>query len=187
MEFKDVLRNRRSIRSYEDKPLDQATVQSLIESAILAPSAINWQPWEFWTVLGRERVDTLSDRAKQWLTEKLAHDPTAAAVHQRQHLAPPEFSLLYHAPALVLVVAMLSEEQADEDCCLAANAFMLAARDTGIGTCWIGFVRPWFNQPGIKKEFGIPDTARVVAPIVLGYPTEWPVFNGRNPAKIHWL
>jgi len=29
---------------------------------------------------------------------------------------------------------------------------MLAARDEGVGTCWIGLARPWFNLPGIKAE-----------------------------------
>jgi len=187
MEFKDVLEKRRSVRSFEKKPLDRAMVQSLLESSVLAPSAINAQPWEFWVVLGQKRVDDLSDRAKNWLMEKVAHDPTAGAVQQRQHLGDPELSLLYHASALVLIAAKSYEAQADEDCCIAATTLMLAARDAGIGTCWIGSTRPWFNQAEIKKELGIPQDARVVAPIVMGYPKAWPEGHGRIAPVIHWL
>ncbi len=187
MEFRDVLQNRRSVREYQDTPIDSAIVQSLIDAAIQAPSAVNSQPWEFWVVLGRQLVDDLSDRAKAWLVEKVAQDPSAEAGYQRQFLSAPELSLLYHAPALVLVAAKSFEKQADEDCCLAALALMLSARDSGIGTCWIGFTRPWFNLAATKIELGIPKTTSVVAPLVLGYPKEWPEPHGRNPAAIHWV
>ena len=187
MEFTEVLNGRRSIRSYQDKPIETGTVQAVIDAAVLAPSAVNSQPWEFWVILGRERIEDLSRRAKAWLVEKVAHDPTAAAVHQRLHLATPDLSLLYHAPALVLVVTKSLGKQADEDCCLAALSLMLGARNKGIGTCWIGSARPWFNLAATKTELGIPEAASVVAPIVLGYPTEWPEPRVRNPTNIHWI
>jgi nitroreductase len=187
MEFNDVLQRRRSVRSYQDTPVEPATVQSLIDAAILAPRAVNNQPWEFWVVLGQERIEDLSDRAKSWLVERVAHDPTAGAVYQRQHLAAPDLSLLYHAPALVLIATKSFEKQADEDCCLAALLFMLAARDAGIGTCWTRSTRPWFNLTATKKELGVPESDLVVAPIVLGHPTEWPAPHGRKPPAIHWI
>jgi len=74
-----------------------------------------------------------------------------------------------------------------EDCCLAAENLMLAARDEGLGTCWIGFARPWLDLPSTKHEMGLPAGHHVVAPIVLGYPKAWPESHGRNPAEIHWL
>ncbi|QMV19897.1 nitroreductase [Granulicella sp. 5B5] len=187
MEFREALQNRRSVRSYQDAALEPSIIQALIDAAILAPSAVNTQPWEFWVVLGRDRINSLSDRAKSWLLEKVAHDPTAGAVDQRQHLSDPGLSLLYYAPVLMLVVAKSFEKQANEDSCLAAFALMLAARDAGIGTCWIGSARPWFNLPATKKELGIPESDCVVAPIVMGYPKAWPEGYSRRPATIHWV
>lgn len=187
MEFTEVLRGRRSIRSYQKKPIDAGDVQAVIDASVLAPSAINSQPWEFWVILGQERIEDLSRRAKAWLVEKVAHDPTAAAVHARLHLADPDLALLYHAPAIILIGTRSLGKQADEDCCLAALALLLGARNMGIGSCWIGSARPWFNQTSTKAELGIPETASVVAPIILGYPTEWPAGPARNPAIIHWI
>ncbi len=187
MEFSDVLRDRRSVRSYQDRPIEAATLRALLDAAILAPSAVNNQPWEFWAILGREQIEDLSQRVKAWLIEKVAHDPTGEAVHQRQQLAAPDLSPLHHAPALVLVATKSFGKQADEDCCLAALTLMLAARNVAIGSCWIGSARPWFNLAATKTELGIPETVSIVAPIVLGYPTAWPATNGRNAANIHWI
>jgi nitroreductase len=95
--------------------------------------------------------------------------------------------VFYHAPALVLVMAQSAATQAIEDSCLAAQNLLLAARDQGIGSCWIGFARPWLNLPSTKKELALPEGYTVVAPIVLGYPKAWPESHGRKPAEIHWL
>ena len=187
MEFTEVLKGRRSIRSYQNKPLDTGKVQAVIDLAVLAPSAVNSQPWEFWVILGQERIEDLSQRAKTWLVEKVAHDQTAATVHQRLHLAAPDLSLLYHAPVLILIGTRSLGKQAEEDCCLAALSLLLGARNMDMGSCWIGSVRPWFDLASTKKELGIPEEVIVVAPVILGYPTKWPDGPGRKPAVIHWL
>jgi nitroreductase len=102
-------------------------------------------------------------------------------------LEDPDFTVFYHAPVLVLILATSSASQASEDCCLAAENFMLAARDEGLGTCCVGFGRPWLDLPSTKAALGLPGQYHVVAPIVLGYPKAWPESPGRKPAEIHWL
>ncbi|MGZ7060468.1 MAG: nitroreductase family protein, partial [Candidatus Angelobacter sp.] len=160
-------------------------IEALINAAIEAPSAMNLQPWAFAVVLGQERIDGYAKRAKDWLLASFAQSPEQA--HARHMLEDPHFTLFYHAPALLLVLATSSEAQAVEDCCLAAENLMLAARDRGLGTCWIGFARPWLNLPETKAELGLPDQYQVVAPIVLGRPMAWPESHGRRPAEIHWI
>jgi nitroreductase len=187
MEFGEVLQSRRSVRSFRDTPVDSAAVQGLIQAATLAPSANDTQPWEFWVIEGKQRVDDLSQRGKLWLTEWVAHNPTADAVRQRQLLGDPTFELLHGAPTLVLVVATSYEKQAVEDCCLAALSLMLAARNEEIGTCWIGSALPWLNLHSTKFELDIPLGKCIVAPVIMGYPREWPQSHGRSPALIHWV
>ena len=55
MELMDGIRDRRSVRDYTDAAIDRATIERLIEAAILAPSAMNLQPWAFAVLLDRER------------------------------------------------------------------------------------------------------------------------------------
>ena len=56
MTVMDAIRNRRSVRSYSDKPIPQAVLQRLCEALRLAPSACNYQPWRFdeWTRIAME-------------------------------------------------------------------------------------------------------------------------------------
>ncbi len=185
MELMDVIAGRRAVREFTADSVDCATVQRLIEGAILAPSAMNLQPWAFAVLLDRERIETYAKRARDWLLASLSHTSYESSI--RHMLEDPQFVLFYHAPALLLVLAKSSDAQAAEDCCLAAENAMLAARNEGLGSCWIGFARPWLDLPTTKRELKLPEHYHVVAPIILGYPTAWPESHGRRPAEIHWL
>jgi len=160
-------------------------LERLIQAAIEAPSAMNLQPWAFAVLLDRSRIDNYGARAKSWLLENLSGTAYDAQAHHM--LRDPAFTLFYRAPGLAIVLAKSADTQALEDCCLAAENLMLAARDEGLGTCWIGFARPWLNLPATKAELGLPAQYQVVAPLVLGYPKSWPASHGRNSAEIHWL
>ena len=185
MELMDVLKDRRAVREYTNATVEKPVIEQLINAAILAPSAMNVQPWAFAALTGRERVDQLADRVKTWLLANFSDTMYGPAI--RGMIEDPKYALFHHAPALVMVMAKSSESQALEDCCLAAENLMLAARDAGIGSCWVGFARPWLNLPEIKHELRLPDTYHVVAPIVLGYPKTWPKSHGRNAPEIQWI
>jgi nitroreductase len=185
MELMHVLRNRRAVRDYTPQQVSRGTVENLINAAITAPSAMNLQPWAFAVLLDRARIDSCADRAKQWLLENVAGN--GFGEEARHLLERPDFKIFYNAPALLLVMAKSGNSQAMEDCCLAAENLMLAARDGGMGSCWIGFARPWLNLKAIKEELSLPGDYEIVAPVVLGYPRAWPEAHGRNAAEIHWI
>lgn len=185
MDFTKVLYGRRSVRKFTDRFVDPGVLQRVIEGAALAPSANNSQPWEFWVLLGQSEIEDISQRVQQWLVANLQDGDSDGSL--LEHLQEEGTSVLHHAGAMVLVVGRTQRAQDDEDCCLAGMALMLAAREAGLGTCWIGLSRPWFNLPSTKMELGIPEGSNVVAPIILGYPEEWPSPHRRDPAKIHWM
>jgi nitroreductase len=185
MELMDVIQNRRAVREYTDDSIDRDTIERLIQAAILAPSAMNLQPWAFAVLLGRERIEGYAKQAKDWILASLAqtsYDPSI-----RHTLEDPKYALFYHAPALIVILAKSSATQAAEDCCLAAENLMLAARNEGFGSCWIGFARPWLDLPETKSELKVPNHYHVVAPIVLGHPKAWPESHERKPAETYWL
>jgi nitroreductase len=185
MELMDVISGRRAVREFTGTALDRSTLEKLVAAAIEAPSAMNRQPWAFAVVSDRGKIEHYAERAKRWLMEHWEQMGMPATA--RELLQTPDFSIFYHAPALILVLATEAGTQASEDCCLAAENLMLAARNQGIGTCWIGFARPWLDLPATKRELSFPEQYRVIAPIVLGHPTKWPSSHGRRPAEIHWL
>jgi len=173
LELRDVIKYRRSVREYTDALVDQGTIKSIIEVAAFAVE------------LNRARIDEYGKQAKIWSLANFSQSGLPPDI--REKLEDPEFALFYHAPALVIVMATSSEIQAEEDCCLVAENLMLAARDKGLGTCWIGSARPWLDLPSTKDKLNLPDHLKAVAPIVIGYPKAWPEFHGPIPAEIYWL
>src|SRR6185436_16099450 len=63
METWDAIRSRRNVRQYTDQPIPRADLERVLEAGRRAPSASNWQPWEFVVVTDREQLVEL---AKAW-------------------------------------------------------------------------------------------------------------------------
>ena len=185
MEFMDVVTKRRAVREYREQPVEQATLEKLIHTATLAPSAMNLQPWAFAVVCDRKRIEAYSKRVKEWLLGSFSS--TSYEPSFRHTIEDPNFAVFHHAPAMVLVLATSTAQQASEDCCLAAENLMLAARELDLGTCPIGLARPWLDLPAIKAELGLPAEYHVVAPIIVGYCKKWPDVPARREPEIHWI
>ena len=113
--------------------------------------------------------------------------PGSSYLRFRSMLEDPTCDILHGAPALVVICATSAEQQAAEDCALAAQNFMLAAHGRGLGTCCIGLARPWLNQPDGKRLLGIPTDCVPVIPIIVGEPTAVPPAPGRHAPHIDWI
>jgi nitroreductase len=72
MDFVEVVRNRRSVREYSTKSIERAQIERLIDAAILAPSAMNQQPWVFAALLDPERIASYVQEAKGWLLANIS-------------------------------------------------------------------------------------------------------------------
>lgn len=185
MEALQVIEQRRAVRSYRSAPIERALIVRIIENAVLAPSAMNAQPWAFAVVTGSERLDQLGHRAREYFRASSAGGELTERLTAM--LEDAQFRMFYGAPALVIVLATSEKRQAREDACLAAQTLMLAAREHQLGTCWIGLAQPWLESSEAREELGIPAGHAVVAPLILGYPTSWPLSPGRRPPEIHWV
>lgn len=181
----DALFHRRAVRKYTDKDVSPELVRELIEAAIQAPSAMNQQPWAFAVFHGRRRLRAYSDRAKEYL---LTTTPSAIELHSRSQLyASGGFDIFHGATTLIVIYAVRSRLNPTEDCCLAAENLMLAAHAMKLGTCPIGFARPWLDLPETKRELGVPEHLTAVFPIVVGYPAgETPSPGREDPVIVSW-
>jgi nitroreductase len=74
-----------------------------------------------------------------------------------------------------------------EDCSLAAENLMLAARAFGLGTCWIGFAQAWLATSEGKAALKLPGGYVPVAPIIVGHPKSAPPPVPRKKPEIHWI
>jgi nitroreductase len=185
MNLLEAINNRRAVRDYIKQPVDDATITRLIDAAIQAPSAMNRQAWHFVVVTDPVVLDSVAHKAKLHMLSLMDSTPMLSGF--RDHLSKPEFNIFYQAPVLVVICAMSDDRMAEQDCCLAAENLMLAARAEDLGSCWIGFAEAWLALPEAKAELGLPDAARPVAPIILGHPRAWPTSPGRRPANLKWI
>jgi nitroreductase len=172
--LRTILHGRRAVRSYTSTAVDRETIDELIADAVSAPSAINRQPWAFAVFQGAALLDRFGREAAGHL-EQLHAILTPEA---RARMAEPN-AIFHGASTLVVICATSNDRQAAEDCCLAAENFMLAAHALGLGTCPIGSAREWLELPETRARLGLGALVPVF-PIVVGYPAAVPPAPGRN-------
>jgi len=154
--FIDLLRSRRSIRKYRDKPVEREKIDLLIEAALRAPSSRGFNPWEFVVVDDPEILVALS-RAK-----------------------PHGASFLAKAPLAIVVCG--DPEKSDvwvEDVSIAAIILHLAATDLGLGSCWIQLRKRNYDERTTAGQhaahlLGLPNGLEVSAILAMGYPDQKP-------------
>jgi nitroreductase/NAD-dependent dihydropyrimidine dehydrogenase PreA subunit len=187
------LRSRRSIRAYDDKPVDKETIQRLIEIARYAPTGANSQLVEWIVVSDKAKVNRLAELTIDWMRHSLEEKPYELRL-------PPAFLRLFisawdaghdvvlrGAPAVVLAMA---PEHASFDPTLALSYLEIAATTMGLGTCWAGLLRfalqSW--QPA-RAAMGLPEESPYFYhPMMLGYPKyKYHRLIKRNPPKITWI
>ena len=158
MELTEAIRNRRSIRDYQDKPEPQEKLNNVLEAARLAPSASNRQMWKFVVVRESERRRELS-RA----TGGQAHIASAPVVIAAV-ATMPEYVMRSGVPAHPV------------DLAIAVDHMTLAAVNEGLGTCWIG----GFHQEEVRNILNVPEKYRVVALLTLGFQATVPEAKPRK-------
>ncbi|HZQ27708.1 MAG TPA: nitroreductase family protein [Acidimicrobiales bacterium] len=174
MEFQEVVRRRRMVRAYADRPLPEGMLDRMLDNALHAPSAGFTQGWAFLVLEGREQTEAF------WS----ATFPSAEA---RDEFGRPE---LFDAPAIIVA---LSHKQAyldryaepdkgvfdkseafwtapywDIDTGFAALLMLLTAVDEGLGALFFGL--PVERVDAFRSAFGVPDAYTPIGAITVGWP-----------------
>lgn len=200
MELQEVIRKRKSIRSYTKEPVPRETIQKILEIAVRSPSAMNTQPWQFYIVAG----ETLKTIGMENIAQLSSGTPPATEVdftekHQEIYkkrqveLAIQLFKLMdiakddhakrfewmqrgfryFDAPAAIFLTydkIMEPPALAYFDLGLVTHIICLAAVEEGLGTCIHG--QGVMYPQNIRKHVDIPETKTIFNCISIGYP-DW--------------
>jgi len=178
---------RHSVRAYAPTPLDSTTVQTLLDAAVHAPTAMHEEPWAFVIVQDHALLQRLSDLAKPLFVEEVRHRNAQGAGHSFDHFTRPDFNIFHGADTLIIICAKPVGPFVAADCWLAAENLMLAACAIGLGSCVIGSAVAALNIRKVKAELGIPDEYSVIAPIVVGVPSgEISAPSRKEPLILSW-
>ena len=141
--------DRRSIRRYRPGAVREEDVKTLLQCAMMAPSAGNGRPWSFVVIDDRAILDELA-----------ARHPYAA--------------MLREAPTAICVCAR-SAGMADywqQDCAAATMNILIAAKELGLGTCWMGVAPVRERVDMVGGLLKLPEGVSAFNLIALGYPAE---------------
>ena len=176
---------RRSVRAYAPKSLSRTTIETLLEAAVHAPTAMHQEPWAFVVVQNRRLLKQLSNVVLAGVLDD-SHRPVA---HSSDYgVTRPELDVFNGAGTLIVICAKHSGPFVTADCWLAAENLMLVACEMGLGSCVIGSSVVALNGSKVKTELlDIPSEYSVIAPIVVGVPSgETPVVSRNSPLVLAW-
>lgn len=173
MNFADLLIKRRSIRDFDDKEVPLPLIEEIIQDSCLAPTASNRQPCQFVIVRDRAKIRDLSQESKDSLLSVLNKRPDSPLKVYETTLRDNDFNVFYNAPCLVFIAGPRDLDSLEIDSALTASYLMFSAAARGLGTCWVGLGAHIRNMKTLQ-DMGLPEGYRIVAPIILGYPTVIP-------------
>lgn len=172
MEFQDVVRKRKMVRSFEDRPVDHAVVERMLANAQRAPSAGFSQGWGFLVLEGRDEA------RRYW--EALWPEP------RRSDFGWPD---MFNAP--VLIVCLSNKKQYidryaladkgwtdrderrwpvpywDIDTGMAALLMLQTVTDEGLGACFFGI--PTGHWDAFRSTFDVPEDYTPIGALTIGH------------------
>lgn len=156
---------RRSVRDYLDIPVDEYSIEKILKSAMAAPSACNQQPWEYYVV---------TDKAK--LQELAACSPYAGCTAK----APMAFVACYRNTGLIC------PEYAHIDMAASVENLLLEIADNRLGAVWLGIAPETDRMANVARVLNLPTNLTAFAIIPCGYPSEYPQTLDRyEEARVH--
>ncbi|MBW6465799.1 MAG: nitroreductase family protein [Brevefilum sp.] len=167
MNIQDIIYARRSIRQYQDKPVEREKIELLLKAAMAAPTAMNSKPWEFVVVT---QVETL-DKIRSALMFGKFNAPAAIVVCSNT-------SLLRRPMASKFWV---------QDCSAATQNILLSAVGLGLGTVWLGVHPIHVYKKRISEILSLPIYVEPLNVIYIGYPADQKAGRTQyDSSRVHW-
>ena len=147
-DFLQLAADRYSVRHFSDKPVSDAAIDTILEAAKLAPTAVNSQPQMIYVLKSEEAI-------------KAANEISPCI-----YGAPHAFLVCYDSERVC--PRGDNDNYGQIDCSIVITHMLLAAQSIGIGTCPVGY----FNPEEAIKAFNLPENIHPVLLIPFGYPAD---------------
>ena len=163
----NMLFTRRSIRRFQEQPVEQEKIERLLRAAMQAPSAKNMQPWEFLVVTDaedRKAVSTMSPYSGMCV-----YAPLVIIVMENTECGP--HTAIYH----------------QQDLAAATQNILLQAVEEGLGAVWCGCGPDENKMAVIRDYFKLPEHIKPFSVIAIGYSEKENCFVDRYlPERVHY-
>ncbi len=192
MEFFETVRSRRSIRRFSDREVTQGDITAILETAILAPSATNEQPWHFIVIRDRALKNDMSEVITAIVNASMEATDDKA---RKQRLARMRLYSTHFAEAPVAIAVLArpwegprysssSPEPSHRDLgiestAMAAAHIQLAAAALGYGSCFSSAPAE-FAREELEAVLGVENPWFLLGILSLGMPSKQP---GERPPR----
>lgn len=153
MSFIELARTRRSVRTFEERPIEQEKIDLILEAGRIAPTAANKQPQRVYVLQSEGAMAKAREAAG-----RMMHNATCAL------LVCYDSDESWHGASF----GEPGYDGGEVDAAIVTTSMMMEATDLGVGTLWVR----GFNAAKASEVFGLPANIRPVCFLVLGYPTE---------------
>lgn len=174
-----AIKERRSIRAYEDKPVEKEKINQILECGMWGPSAKDEQKWYFTVITNKGIMKKISEMRMKAITDK-----DAWIKRRAQTMEDP---ILYNAPLYIVITAPEDYKWADIDGTIAAHDMILAAHSLGLGSCYIGTIKLLKDDEEFKKLLQVPEGHKIIITMVFGYAKENPEPKERKEDVVTWI
>lgn len=178
MELTRIIKERRSVHVFENRPVPIEVVEQLLETAVWVPNHKMTQPWRFILVHGEGRKKIAE--VGRTLNERRDKDPVKG-----KEMGQKGYDRLMAVPMFLIVLMkenshpVVREEDYASTSCLIHN-FSLLAWEQGIGMVWETY--PLLHESGFREALGIEPGEKAVGSLHLGFPAKVPAAQTRKTA-----
>ncbi len=158
--------HRISVRKYQDRPVEKEKTEAILRAAMQAPSATNQQPWEFYVVTDKSKLEALSRVTPFAGMTKDA--PVAIVSAYRRDCRIPPFAQI--------------------DMSIAMENLWLETDAQGLGGVWLGIAPAEERMKMVEQILDMPENLRAFAIFPYGYPAEDREQQDRfDASRIHYV
>jgi len=156
---------RRSVRSYLDRPVPMELLGRVIDAGKMAPSDMNHQPWKFYVLTIPDTIHAFSREIRTYLEGR--------SYKFADSFRDVEDPVFHGAPVVIFLAAPVKNEWAALDLGMCAENMMLAARSLGLDSCPVGFGK-FVHKTKIVSTLHLDPRDEVFMAVILGYGAEKP-------------
>lgn len=211
-QLQELMDGRRSIRAFEDRPVEREKLKRIIEAVSTVPVGCGGNPHPVTVIDGREKLAAMLPSIIEFYRKFLRgmHSPIFKHVlrfmlGKNRYIGLRNFlplvgrlieyydatgndGITWGAPVLMIFHAPRQKITAEPDPVIACTYAMLAAHAEGLGSTMIGMVPSYLNQNAQeKKRLGIPSSNDVVLTLIVGYPKGKYVRGIRRHVEVNWV
>ncbi len=156
-----TIAQRRSVRQFGPGQISDQDLQAILEAGRQAPSGHNDQSCFFSVIQDAQLIKELSDGSKLGMQK--------SPIPWMVRLGKIEKLHIYHnAPTIIIVAGRKDATTPIPDVAAAIENMLLAATSLGLGSCWIGFTKYYFDSPEKERKLGFPEGYEVEYGVALG-------------------